>query len=108
MNNSAQPLPFISVVIPVKNAGRFIPQCLNSLNNLNYPKDRYEVIIADSSSTDNTRELSASLGAKVAAVDGESVCSGRNSGFKAARGEIIAFSDADCVMDRDWLFNAVK
>lgn len=108
MTEPAQILPFISVVIPVKNAGRFISQCLNSLNNLNYPKDRYEVIIVDSSSTDKTRELAASRGARVVIADGESVCAGRNSGFKAAKGEIIAFSDADCVMDRDWLFNAVK
>lgn len=108
MTGLTQNPPFVSVVIPVKNAQRFIPQCLNSLNKLNYPKDRYEIIIVDSSSTDKTRELASSLGARVVIADGESVCSGRNSGFKAAKGEIIAFSDADCVMDRDWLFNAVK
>lgn len=101
-------LPFISVVIPVKNAQRFLGACLKSLNSLNYPKDKYEVIISDSNSTDKTREIAASLGAKVIEAGGESVCAGRNSGFKQARGEIVAFSDADCVMDKNWLINSIK
>lgn len=100
--------PFVSVVIPVKNAERFLPQCLHSLNRLNYPKDKYEIIIADSDSKDKTREIAASLGAKVIIASGESVCAGRNSGFKIAKGEIVAFSDADCLMDKDWLSNAIK
>jgi len=101
-------LPFISVIIPVKNSEKFLPRCLKSLNNLNYPKDKYEVILSDSDSTDKTREIAASMGAKVVDAGGPSVCVGRNSGFKEARGEVIAFSDADCVMDKDWLMNAVK
>lgn len=101
-------LPFISVIIPVKNAEHYLPQCLASLNNLNYPKDKYEVIISDSASTDRTKEIAASMGANVVQASGPSVCAGRNSGFKVARGAIIAFSDADCVMDKDWLLNAVK
>lgn len=100
--------PFISVVIPVKNAERFLTQCLKSLNNLNYPKDKYEVIISDSSSKDKTREIAAQMGAKIVDASGESVCAGRNSGFKIAKGEIIAFSDADCIMDREWLKNCVR
>lgn len=101
-------MPFVSIIIPVKNAEKFIFSCLNSLNNLNYPKDKYEVIISDSNSSDRTREMANSMGAKVIMAQGESVCAGRNSGFSSARGEIIAFSDADCVMDRDWISNAIK
>lgn len=101
-------LPFISVIIPVKNAANYLPSCLGSLNSLNYPKDKYEVILADSESTDRTPEIAASMGAKLVKAGGPSVCAGRNSGFKEAKGELIAFSDADCVMDKDWLFNAVK
>jgi GT2 family glycosyltransferase len=100
--------PFVSIIIPVKNAAAFLPNCLKSLNKLNYPREKYEVIISDSDSTDKTQEIATSLGAKLVIADGPSVCSGRNSGFKVARGEIIAFSDADCVMDRDWINNAVK
>ncbi|MBU1125914.1 MAG: glycosyltransferase [Candidatus Omnitrophica bacterium] len=101
-------LPFISVVIPVKNAERYINQCLQSLKKLDYPADKYEIIISDSSSNDTTRQIAASLGACVIDAGGESVCAGRNSGLKEAKGELIAFSDADCVMDREWLKNSVK
>ena len=101
-------LPFVSVIIPVKNAEKFLPACLKSLASLNYPKDKYEVIVSDSDSTDNTRDIALSMGMKVTRAAGPSVCAGRNSGFKQARGEIIAFSDADCIMDKDWLMNAVK
>lgn len=100
--------PFISVIIPVKNAQAFLPKCLESLNNLNYPKDKYEVIVSDSDSTDKTREIAVSMGAKLVIADGPSVCSARNSAFKEAKAEIVAFSDADCVMDKDWLIDAVK
>lgn len=106
--NTADTLPFVSVIIPVKNAENFILQCLKSLDNLNYRKDKYEVIISDSNSIDKTRELAASFRAKVVIAQGESVCAARNSGLAIAKGELIAFSDADCVMDKDWLFNAVK
>lgn len=100
--------PFVSVVIPVKNAEVFLPKCLESLKNLNYPKDKYEVIISDSNSIDRTKEVAVSFGARVVNARGPSVCSARNSGFASAKGEIIAFSDADCVMDKDWILNAVK
>ncbi|TAN63044.1 glycosyltransferase [bacterium] len=100
--------PFVSVVIPVKNAEAFLPRCLESLANLNYPKDKYEVIISDSDSDDRTREIASYFGVQVVNACGPSVCSARNSGFIYAKGEIIAFSDADCVMDKDWILNAVK
>lgn len=100
--------PFVSVVIPVKNAEVFLPKCLESLKNLNYPKDKYEVIISDSDSADRTKEVAVSFGVQVVNASGPSVCSARNSGFARAKGEIIAFSDADCVMDKDWVLNSIK
>jgi len=100
--------PFVSIVIPVRNVAGIIGQCLASLNNLNYPKDRYEVIIADSESTDQTPTLVRQAGAIYLSTAKRSVCAGRNEGFKIARGEIIAFSDADCVMDKDWIKNSLK
>lgn len=100
--------PFISIILPVKNAEKFLPACLKSLYELNYPRDKYEVIISDSDSRDRTREITASFGARFVIADGPSVCAGRNSGFKVSQGEIVAFSDADCVMDKDWIGNAVK
>ncbi len=100
--------PFVSIIIPVRNVCGIIGRCLKSLNELNYPKDKYEIIIADSESTDNTQEISRKYGAVVVSTPKRSVCAGRNEGFKIAKGEIIAFSDADCVMDKNWINNSLK
>jgi len=100
--------PFISIVIPVRNVGKIIGQCLESLKNLDYPKDKYEVIISASPSTDDTEQIVRKYGAIFVSTPKTSVCAGRNEGFKVAQGQIIAFSDADCVMDKNWIKNAVK
>ena len=100
--------PFVSIIIPVRNVGKIIGQCLEGLNNLNYPKDKYEIIISDSESTDDTRAIVKKYGAIFVSTPKRSVCAGRNEGFRAAKGEIIAFSDADCVMDKNWIVNCLK
>ncbi len=101
-------LPFVSIVIPVRNSEAILGECLRSLKKLDYPPDRYEIIIADSVSTDRTREIARDYGARVVSTEKRSVCAGRNVGFSTAKGELVAFSDADCVMAPDWLKNAVK
>jgi len=100
--------PIVSVVIPARNAEDIIDNCLKSLREVDYAKDRMEVIIADGLSTDRTREIAESYGAKVITNPGLRVVSGRNVGFEAAQGELIAFSDADCIMDKYWLKNSIK
>ncbi len=105
MNNET---PFVSIVIPVRNVENIIGRCLKSLQDLDYPKDKYEVIIADSESDDNTPSIAKKYGVIFVSTPKKSVCAGRNEGFKIAKGEIIAFSDADCVMDKDWIKNSLK
>ena len=58
MNDKTQS-PFISIVIPARNAQRTLKDCLNSLEQLNYPKERMEILLVDGLSTDNTREIAA-------------------------------------------------
>ena len=53
----AGPAPFVSVVITVYNAERYLPRCLESLLALDYPKDRYEVVIVDARSRDRTQDI---------------------------------------------------
>lgn len=105
MNNE---IPFVSIVIPVRNVEKILGRCLESLKVLDYPKDKYEVIIADSESNDNTPSIAKKYGVIFISTSKKSVCAGRNEGFKITKGEIIAFSDADCVMDRNWIKNSLK
>jgi cellulose synthase/poly-beta-1,6-N-acetylglucosamine synthase-like glycosyltransferase len=100
--------PLISVVIPVKNEAALLSRCLESLMKLDYPKEGLEIIIADGLSTDNTKDVASSFGVKVVANDRQIVVSGRNRGFEVARGDIIAFTDADCIFDARWLRNSIK
>lgn len=101
-------LPFVSIIIPVKNEELLIENCLKSLKKLNYPKDKYEIIISDGLSTDNTVKIAKNYGAKIITNKKQTVAPARNIGFQHSRGDIIAFSDADCIMDKNWLLNSLK
>lgn len=101
-------LPYISIIIPVKNGALLLPRCLESLKQQDYPPELFEVIISDGLSTDNTVEIALSYGAKVIKNEKGTVAPGRNIGFTASIGEIIVFTDDDCVMERSWLRNSVK
>lgn len=100
--------PFVSIIIPAKNEEHLIKQCISHLNNLNYPEDSYEIIVADGMSTDRTAETAEELGAVVIRNKKETVSPGRNIAFQIARGDLVAFTDADCIADKNWLINAVK
>jgi cellulose synthase/poly-beta-1,6-N-acetylglucosamine synthase-like glycosyltransferase len=100
--------PFISIIIPVRNGQRVLGRCLESIKKQTYPSGQYEIIISDGMSTDDTVKIARDFGATVVKNPKITVGPGRNEGFSAARGELIAFSDDDCVMDRNWLFNSVK
>jgi mycofactocin glycosyltransferase len=102
-------LPTASVVIPVRNGERTIDDCIRSLLALRYPPDRLELLVVDNGSRDRTLELLQRYGERVVLV-----CEGtrgpgaaRNAGLRGARGDVIAFTDADCVVDRDWLSRMV-
>ena len=100
-------LPLISVVIPVLNGEALLPKCLASLRSQDYPLDRLEIIVADGGSTDRTREIASAFGARIVHNVGRTVAPGRNVGFSASQGDLVAFSDDDCVMDAQWLHRAV-
>lgn len=103
-----QELPFVTIVIPVRNEERILGRCLESIAALDYPQDRLETIVADSMSTDCSRAIAEQYGAKVVPNPRQTVVSGRNRGLEAARGEFIALTDADCVVSRHWLRAAVE
>ena len=96
--------PKISVVVANYNGERTLKACLQSLERLNYPN--YEVLLVDDGSTDKTREIASSI-TKVRYLHHErnlGLSAARNTGIAAATGEIIAFTDADCRADEDWLY----
>lgn len=92
-----------SVVIPAYNAGRTLPDTLAALRNQSVPPEDYEVIVVDDGSTDETPSVVRRLGAKCITQPNRGPAAARNSGVRAARGEFVLFTDADCVPERDWI-----
>jgi GT2 family glycosyltransferase len=99
--------PRVSVVVASFNGARTLKTCLDSLRQLKYPD--YEIILVDDGSTDTTRQI-ASQHPHVRYLRHEKnlgLSAARNTGIAAATGEIIAFTDADCRADEDWLYYLV-
>lgn len=93
---------FTSIVVPARNEERLLALCLKSLVEQDYAGD-YEVIVVDNASTDQTLEIASSFGVKV--VYEANIGSGpaRQRGLLEARGEIVAFTNADTIVPRHWL-----
>ena len=96
----------VSVVVPARNEAPRIQACLRSLLAQDCAREAYKVIVVDDASTDRTSEVAASFGVRVLRCRGASSSGGaaaRNLGVACARGEVVAFTDADCVAEPDWL-----
>jgi len=97
-------LAFVSIIVPVYNNEKIIGDCIEALLGQDYPKDRYEVIIIDNNSTDKSAEIIKSYPVQYALEDTiQTSYAARNRGVKSSRGEILAFLDADCIAEKDWL-----
>ena len=95
-------VPFISIVIPVRNESATLPSLLQELILQHYPKDRYEIVVADGVSNDGTavlvKELALTASVQVRLVTNWAIRSGggRNVGVQTAKGDIIVFIDGHC------------
>ena len=100
--------PFVSVIIPVLNEERVIRECLTSLVELDYPPERWEILLVDNGSTDRTAEIINSFPVRYLREERRGPSSARNKGIEACKGEILAFTDADCIVSRGWLREIVR
>ena len=101
--------PFVSVVVPVFNGEDMLDACLSSLAAQDYPQGRCEVIVVDNNSTDATAQIIKRFPVRyVLEGSRQSSYAARNRGITEARGEIIAFTDADCVASPDWIRRGVE
>ena len=100
--------PKVSVVVASYNGGRTLKTCLDSLLKLNYPD--YEILLVDDGSTDSTPKIAANYPTVrcLRHETNQGLSAARNTGIRAAAGEIIAFTDSDCRADEDWLYYLVS
>ncbi len=93
----------VTIVVPAYNEEKYIRPCLASLGRQEHANFDVEVVVVDGGSSDRTRMIAEEYGARVVAQRARGVAAARQIGFEAARGEIIASTDADCVVPRNWL-----
>ncbi|AGY56705.1 glycosyltransferase [Gloeobacter kilaueensis] len=95
--------PLVSVVVPVYNGEALLPTLLTSLTRLDYPAERLEVLLVNNNSTDHTAELLAETPYTIVFEERPGCGTARNAGIRQAKGEFIACTDADCVLDPLWI-----
>jgi glycosyltransferase involved in cell wall biosynthesis len=99
---------FVSVIVPVLNDSCLLKKCLFSLENQTYPKDFYEVIVVDNGSDENIKEVVNKFSQTFMIYENQrGSYKARNTGISIAKGQIIAFTDADCIPDSDWIEKGV-
>jgi mycofactocin glycosyltransferase len=100
--------PSLSIIVPTRDRGKSLVECLESLYAQDYPSEQIEIIAIDDGSVDETQKLMSGFACKLLknpSSRGQSYC--RNLGAQHAKGEILAFLDDDCVAGRTWLKDLV-
>ena len=98
--------PKVTVIIAAHNAGRTIASCVEACLAQDYPD--VEVVVVDDGSTDDTEHVLRHYPARYLYQDNAGPASARNRGWRTATGEIVSFTDSDCVPARDWVSSLVK
>ena len=103
----------ISIIVAARNEERYLPLLLEKIANQNYPRDKYEIVLADDRSTDRTSEIiwkfqNKYSNIKAIRIEKENIKlvgkkGALDAAIKAAKHEILAFTDADCLPSENWL-----
>jgi glycosyltransferase involved in cell wall biosynthesis len=108
-----QDLPYVSVIIPTYNRAKMLPVTLDSFLAQNYPRERYEIIVANNNSSDDTQQVLNDYRVRQTNLRSinetrQGVHFARNSAAKIAAGEILYFTDDDMIADPHLLAELVK
>jgi O-antigen biosynthesis protein len=93
--------PRISVIVCTYNGKRTLRGCFQHLQRLDYPN--FEVLVVDDGSTDQGADSATEYGFRLIRTPNSGLSSARNTGLRAATGEIVAYIDDDAYPDPDWL-----
>ena len=98
----------VSVIIPFYNSQRYIKNCIEGILQQSYPREQYEILMIDNNSTDASAETVRQYpGIRLLSESKQGAYAARNRGLQEAKGDIIAFTDADCVPSHEWLHKIV-
>jgi poly-beta-1,6-N-acetyl-D-glucosamine synthase len=107
--------PTVSIIVPTYNESTVVEKKLRNIAEIDYPREKVELIVVDSASSDGTAQQARKAleemgfkGAVLEETERRGKASGLNTGLKRALGEIVCFSDAECTWNRETLRNAIK
>lgn len=100
-------LPFVSIIIPVRNEEGHIQTCLERVFLQTYPREKMEVLVIDGMSQDKTREIAGQFPVRILDNPTGHRASGLNIGIHAAKGEVIVRVDARTIMENDYIEKCV-
>ena len=102
--------PRVSVIVPHYRDLSGLALCLSALGRQSYPKDRFEVIVADNASPEGPAAVAEVIAerAQLVVVPDKGAGPARNGGVAASSGEVLAFIDSDCVAEPSWIEEGVK
>ena len=106
--------PYVSVIVATYNREKMLGECIDSLFNQSYPFDRYEVIVINDGSADETENLLSNYEKKAMCGymhfrqenSGQTVAF--NKGIENSKGDIVCITGDDCVADKHWIETLVK
>lgn len=99
----------VSIVIPTYNDWKRLSLCINALSNQTFPKEMFEVIVVNNNPHDTVPEnFTIPSNCKIITEKDPGSYAARNAALKIAEGEIIGFTDSDCIPDKNWIKNAVE
>ena len=109
MNSTSAPdPPFVSVIIPVYNDTERLKNCLGALEYQTYPRTMYEVVVVDNGSQEDIRSVVDPFQQAVLYTERQTGSyAARNKGISVSRGDILAFTDSDCIPATDWIEKGV-
>ncbi len=99
--------PEISIVIPAYNASKTLPFAIEACLQQEYPEGKVEIIVVDDGSSDNTGSIVQKYPVRYIYQHNRGPASARNTGWLAADGRIVCFTDADCVPAKNWVAQLV-
>jgi glycosyltransferase involved in cell wall biosynthesis len=100
---------FVSVIVPVWNDAEKLGECLRALEGQTYPGHLYEIVVVDNGSEESVVPVVACHGRARLVHEGRpGSYAARNAGLAHARGEVVAFTDADCLPAPDWIEKGVE
>lgn len=101
--------PGVSIIIPVKDSKNDLEGLLKSLRQLDYPKDKIEILVVDNNSKDGSDRAALSFPeVKLLREKKQSSYAARNLGIRRSRYDLLAFVDADCCVTVSWLKEIVE